>query len=137
MYYVTRMKAEIPLFRDTLQKGADATAKVVLISATLDTNDKSQESDARKTLVTIRDSLAHARVGVGSFKNSVQALPRLTSVLNRAKRATSAVLQDQMDSIAEGERIVTETIKSLDVILGLNDQRAENWKDVRVGDGIQ
>ena len=125
-HYVARMSAEIPLFRDTLRNGAGAAARAALIGADLDPNDKSEASGTRQTLVTIRDSLAAAHSGVESFKNSVQALPRLTSVLNRAKRDTAVVLQDQMDSIAEGERIVTETIKALDVILGLDDQRAEN-----------
>ena len=118
MHYVARMSAEIPLFRDTLRNGAHAAARAALIGAALDPSDKSQASGTRQTLVTLRDSLAAAHTGVGSFKNSVQGLPRLTSVLNHAKRETTVVLQDQMDSIAEGERIATETIKALDVILG-------------------
>ena len=117
-HYSTRMRAEIPLFRDTLKKGADAAAAAALIGATLDANNNGQASSARETLVEIRDALVHARNGVAAFRNSVQALPRMTSVLNRAKRETAVVLQDQLDSMVEGERIVTETIKALDVILG-------------------
>ena len=41
----------------------------------------------------------------------------MTSVLNAAKRETARVLQDQLDSLAEGRRIVTETIRTLDAIL--------------------
>ena len=41
----------------------------------------------------------------------------MTSVLNHAKRDTAMVLQDVLDSLAEGRRIVTETIRTLDAIL--------------------
>ena len=122
MHYAARMKAEIPLFRETLQKGALAIARAALIKASLDPSDKSQASDARNTLTKIRDSLVDADNGLESFQNSVRALPRMTSVLNRAKRETTNVLQDQLDSIAEGRRIVTETIKALDVILDSYDE---------------
>ena len=99
-------------------KGADAAAQAVLISATLDSTDTGPASDARQKLVGFRDSLIHAHNGIESFKNSVQGLPRMTSVLNAAKRETARVLQDLLDSMAEGSRIVTETIRSLDAILG-------------------
>lgn len=125
-HYATRMKAEVPLFRDTLKKGADAAAGAALIGATLDPNNKGQASGTRETLVEIRDALAGAHSGVASFRDSVQGLPRMTSALNRAKRETAVVLQDQLDSMAEGERIVTETIKALDVILSSEDRQGEH-----------
>ena len=118
MQFVDRMEVELPLFRNTLQKGADATAQAVLISATLDSTDTGPASDARQKLVGFRDSLIHAHNGIESFKNSVRGLPRMTSVLNAAKRETARVLQDLLDSMAESRRIVTETIRSLDAILG-------------------
>lgn len=118
MYYVARMKAEIPLFRDTLQKGADAAAQAALISATLDSTDRNPARAARQTLVDFLDALNAGYNGTESFKNTVQGLPRMTSVLNQAKRETATVLQDQLDGMAEGRRIVTETIRTLDGIIG-------------------
>lgn len=118
MQFVARIEVELPLFRNTLQKGADAAAQAVLISATLDSNDRGSASEARQKLIGFRDSLIHAHNGIDSFKNSVQNLPRMTTILNAAKRETARVLQDQLDSMAEGRRIVTETIRSLDAILG-------------------
>ena len=117
MLYVRRMKAEIPMYREALRKGADAAASAALIGAAMNPSDKSQASNSRETLSQIRDSLAVGRDGAAAFKDSVQGFPRLTSVFNRAKRETTVVLQDQLDSMAEGERIVAETIKALDAIL--------------------
>lgn len=117
MQFVARMQAEIPLFRHTLQQGADAAAHATLIGATLDSTETGPAADARRNLVEFRDSLIRAHDGIESFKMSVQALPRMTSVLNAAKRETAKVLQDQLESLAEGRRIVTETITTLDAIL--------------------
>ena len=118
MQFVARMQAEIPLFRHTLQQGADAAAQATLIGATLDSTESGSAADARQKLVEFRDSLIRAHDGIESFRMSVQALPRMTSVLNAAKRETANVLQDQLESLAEGRRIVTETITTLDTILG-------------------
>lgn len=118
MQYVASMKTEIPLFRDNLQKGADAASQAVLISAGMDPTETSSASDARQNLVKFLDSLSSSYNAVESFKNTVQEIPRMTAVLNNAKRETAMVLQDQLDSVAEGRRIVTETIRTLDAILG-------------------
>jgi hypothetical protein len=55
---------------------------------------------------------------MGSFRASVQGLPRMTAVLNKAKRETASVLQEIVDSLEEGRRVVSETIRALDVLLG-------------------
>ena len=125
MHYVARMKAEIPLFRDTLQRGADAAAQAALISATLDSADKSPARAARQTLVDFLDALNASYNGTESFRNTVKGLPRMTSVLNQAKRETATVLQDQLDGMAEGRRIVTETIRTLDGIIGEQEQSGD------------
>ena len=72
---------------------------------------------ARTSLSSERHSTAPT-TGQSLSGSAVQELPRMTSVLNNAKRETGMVLQDQLDSMAEGRRIVTETIRTLDVILG-------------------
>jgi hypothetical protein len=45
----------------------------------------------------------------------------MTVVLNKAKRETAAVLSDVLESIAEGRRITTETVRALDALLGGQD----------------
>jgi hypothetical protein len=82
------------------------------------TEDRKQVREARGGLVSFRDALAGAQGSTDSFRASVQGLPRMTAVLNRAKRETAAVLQEVVDSLEEGRRTVSETIKALDVLLG-------------------
>jgi hypothetical protein len=116
--YVARMSAEIPLFREALRKGANAAARASLISAAMASEDRRQVREARGALVMFRDGLTSAYDSNESFKATIQGLPRMTAVLNKAKRDVAAVIQDVLDSIAEGRRVITETIKALDVLLG-------------------
>lgn len=119
--YVARMNAEIPLFRDLLRRGADAAARAALISASMSSGDRQQVRTARVALATFSDALGGAYDSTASFKESVQGLPRMTVVLNKAKRETAAVLSEVLESIAEGRRITTETVRALDALLGEQD----------------
>ena len=116
--FVARMKTEIPLFKERLQKGATAAASAALINPNLNSSDRTQSDTVRNGLVKFRDELASAYEATESFKGTIQELPRMTAVLNKAKRDTAMVLQDLLGSMAEGRRIVTETIKSLDTRIG-------------------
>ena len=116
--FVAKMKTEIPLFKESLQKGATAAARAALINANLNSSNRTHADTVRNGLVKFRNGLASAYEATKSFKGVVQGLPRMTAVLNKAKRDTAMVLQDLLDSMAEGRRIVTETIKSLDTRIG-------------------
>ena len=127
MHYVVRMRTELPLFADTMHKGTDAAAKAVLLSASLNAADAAPARTARTTLATFRNSLDSGYSGTESFRDSVQGIPRMTVALNRAKRETSAVLQDLLDHMDQGRRMITETIVTLDRIIA--QQEAEEKQD--------
>ena len=95
------MKTEIPLFKESLQKGATAAARAALINANLNSSNRTHADTVRNGLVKFRDALASAYEATKSFKGVVQGLPRMTAVLNKAKRDTAMVLQDLLDSMAE------------------------------------
>jgi hypothetical protein len=42
----------------------------------------------------------------------------MTAVLNKAKRETAAVLNEVLEILAEGNRMLTETLRALDALLG-------------------
>jgi hypothetical protein len=116
--YVARMSAEVPLFRETLRKGADAAGRAALLSAGMDSGDRQQIRDTRVALVTFRDALSNSYDSTSRFRASVQGLPRMTAVLNKAKRETAAVLNEVLEILAEGNRMLTETLRALDALLG-------------------
>lgn len=116
--FVARMNAETPLFRELLRRGADAATRAALLSAGMASEDKRQVREARAVLAAFCDALGGAYTGAESFRNTIQGLPRMTVLLNKAKRETAAALQDILGSLAEGRRIVTETVRALDALLG-------------------
>jgi len=117
-HYVARVRTELPLFREHLQKGADAIAHAALMTVDFWSKDRTQAVDARTTLISWRDAVAGAYDSVLHFRDSIQHLPRITAVLNRAKRETVSVLDEVLESLAMGRRLVAEAIGALDVLLG-------------------
>ena len=119
--YATRMRAELPLFDDLLHQGAEAAGRAALIAVDATAEDKNQVITAEQQLALLRDALSTAYDGMVSFRDSVQGMPRMTAVLNRAKRGTANVIQQILDSIASGRRVLTEAMRALDSLAGEGD----------------
>ncbi len=117
--YVEAMEHQIPSFRAALEKGAEAAGRVALFSVgMMDSSGGKQVRETRDNLITLCDHITSAFDATESFKATIDDLPRMTSVMNRAKRRTAEVLADVLDSLANGLRILRETVKALDTILG-------------------
>ena len=80
--------------------------------------DKNQVITAKQQLEVIHDALSAAGDGMVSFRDSVKSMPRMTADLNRAKRATVAVIQQVFDSMASGRRVLTAAIRALNSLAG-------------------
>ena len=119
--YATRMRAELPLFDDLLHQGAEAAGRAALMAVDATAEDKNQVITAEQQLAVLHDSLSTAYDGMVSFRDSVQGMPRMTAVLNRAKRETTNVIQQILDSIASGRRVLTEAMRALDSLAGEGD----------------
>ena len=119
-HFVSSMTKELPLFRETLERGADAVVQMALISIEFASEDKTQIREMRGELYTLLPNLEVAFNNLGLLKNSVEALPRMTSNLNRAKRETVEVLDKLLDNLAEGHQIVEGAVQAIDVILDEN-----------------
>ncbi len=119
--YATRIRTELPLFDDLLHKGAEAAARAALMAAGTGPEGKNQVIATKQQLATLRDTLDTACDGMVSFQDSVQGMPRMTAVLNKAKRETASVIQQVHDSMASGRRVLTEAIRALDSLVGEGD----------------
>ena len=122
--YVIRMRTELPLFEDLLHRGTEAAGRAALMAVGIASEDKNQVITAKQQLEVIRDALSTAGDGVVGFRDSVKSVPRMTADLNRAKRATVAVIQQVFDSMASGRRVLTEAIRALDSLSGEGKSRA-------------
>ena len=119
--YVIRMQAELPLFHDLLHQGAEAVGRAALMAVDFASEDKPQVITAKQQLAVLIDALSAAYDGMISFRNTVQGMPRMTAVLNKAKRETATVIQQVLDSMASGRRVLTESIRALDSLPGEGD----------------
>ena len=116
--YVTRMRAELPLFDDLLQQGAEAAGRAALMAVDTVSEDKNEVITAKQQLEGMSEALSTAYDGMVSFQISIRGMPRLTAVLNRAKRDSSDVIQQVLDSMTSGRRVLTEAIRALDSLAG-------------------
>ena len=119
--YVIRMRTELPLFDDLLNLGAEAAGRATLMAVDTAPEGKNQAITAKQQLEVIRDALGDACDGMVSFRDSVQSMPRMTVALNKAKRDTVAVIQQVLDSMTSGHRVLTESIRALDSLAGEGD----------------
>ena len=119
--YVIRMRTELPLFDDLLNLGAEAAGRATLMAVDAAPEGKNQAITAKQQLEVIRDALGDACDGMVSFRDSVQSMPRMTVDLNKAKRDTVAVIQQVLDSMTSGHRVLTESIRALDSLAGEGD----------------
>ena len=115
------MRTELPLFDDLLNLGAEAAGRATLMAVDTAPEGKNQAITAKQQLEVIRDALGDACDGMVSFRDSVQSMPRMTVDLNKAKRDTVAVIQQVLDSMTSGHRVLTESIRALDSLAGEGD----------------
>jgi uncharacterized protein DUF4062 len=116
--YVARVRAELPLFRESMRNGADAITRAVLIQAGFGAEARTQIQTARADLCRLAESLGGAYEATAGFRARVQEMPRMTALLNRAKRDTAAVLEEVEEGFAAGRRILLEAIRTLDALPG-------------------
>ena len=117
-WFVARVRAELPLFRESLRKGADTAGRAMLLGAEMNQTDRTGARTAMTMLTNLATTLGDVNGQIDSFKLIIQGIPRMTSVLNHAKRDTAEVLEEIMKSMAEGRSLLLEATKSLEALLG-------------------
>ena len=108
--FTKRMKLDIPLFRRHLHKSINVFTKVVPIYLELN---EGEDKEGLKNI--IGSNLVSMKSMLGSmenFRDSVEALPRMATSLNRSKRETKKVLQEVVD-ITQGGIASFEAIWSM------------------------
>ena len=116
--YVTRADAEIPILRETFRDGVRALGKVATLAADFNQGDLSKVKEDREIVTSLEISLANALEVILAFRHSIHSVPRMTTMLNKAKRKTLETLDELLQVFEDGRRDIKETGKVLDGILG-------------------
>ncbi len=118
-HFVSRMETELPLFSQHLRSGMKCLtlASPIILEIGTTTNDLKQAKSNLEALRDMRDTLGTVEVQIQGFQDSVKSLPRMTSDLNKSKRAMIAVLQKLIDEFQAYQSMSIEIESTYDAIL--------------------
>ena len=110
--YAERMNTVMPLFGSSLNTGMDAFLEYIRLS--VDIKDSNSESDsALGSVVELAQTMESSKQSMYGFRETIFGLPRMTSELNKAKRAVVSVLDRFIDELTTGQAILAEAEAAL------------------------
>lgn len=106
--YTARMETEIPLFGDALNSGMKAFIRCIplLIDLEMDEANSEQTNENLEAIVSLREIMNASQEKLTEFRDTIDQLPRLTSELNKAKRATVSVLDELKAEFNNGNTLL-------------------------------
>lgn len=117
--YVHRMEAELPLFSEHLNAGMGALTRAAAISIEFNVDDEAREQ-AKENIEGVREfreTMQTVEGQIKTFKASVASIPRMTTVLNRAKRSMIQVIGRLEDELRGAQVLAREAEKSFESII--------------------
>jgi hypothetical protein len=118
--YTTRITAELPLFRDTMNVGINSFIKAATMSVDLksDDDDVRNAKEGLEALSALRGMLATSKQSINEFQTTLSALPKMTTDLNKARRGVSAALESLLVEFANNDMLLSESEKVISDLLG-------------------
>lgn len=120
--YVHRMESEIPLFSQHLNEGIAALTKAAAMSLEFIDDDKAleQAKENLEVVCTFRETMATVEGEILEFKQKVESIPRMTTILHRSKRAMVKVIGQLEDELRSAQVMAREAEASYASIIGTN-----------------
>ncbi|MBK8260000.1 MAG: DUF4062 domain-containing protein [Nannocystis sp.] len=117
--FVHRMESELPLFSQHLNSGMNAMTKAAEISLEFKLDDQGIQQAKSNLAATaeFRETMYTVEGQVAGFQQSVASLPRMTSVLNRSKRAMVNVLGKLIAEFQSAQTLAREVEASFTSIV--------------------
>ncbi|MCA9046404.1 MAG: hypothetical protein KDA69_18910 [Planctomycetaceae bacterium] len=111
--YSSRIEAELPLFRKSMNVGMNSFIKAATLVVDFDASDRDiqQTKEALTATTKMRQSLGEAKGSMSNFRDVIAALPRMTTQLNRSRRRVTAVLDLLINEFSSGEILLLESEK--------------------------
>ena len=117
--YVHRMDAELPLFNQHLNAGMNALiqASQMAVEFTMEEEDLEQVKENLENVRELHKTLTTVEGQITGFQEAVANLPKMTTTLNRAKRAVVNVLQRLIEEFQGGQAMAREAEASFASLL--------------------
>ena len=115
--YVARTEVEVPLFAEYLKQAIGEFGKAASILPDFGQEGARQLREALTAVRTLRTSMLAARGQMKEFRTSIAGSPRMTTVYNRARRATLATVDSVLKEFETAEHLAEEIDKSMVAII--------------------
>jgi hypothetical protein len=107
--YAEVLRINLPLLSSSVSASMDALTKGLAFYDELSTGDTSQLVSTRSELANLIEIVLQSAGNIERFKSTVDGIPRMSSDLNKAKRALSA----QLDSVVVEFKTISQTGRNI------------------------
>lgn len=117
--YTHRIESEIPSFGQRLNSGIDLLTKAAQLSIEFETNNQNTEQieENIRQINNILTDLEETEGNLENFRNAAASIPRMTTKINRSKRAMVNSIQQLIDSIYSAKIKLEEAVITLNLLL--------------------
>lgn len=102
--YVARMKTEIPLYSQLFTRTMTSFSRAATITSSFDIDNADDLQRTLDSIATLRSSITDSQGNMKNFQTAIEKMPRMTTVLNRARRNAKAMLDDLENELNASER---------------------------------
>jgi hypothetical protein len=115
--YVARTEVDIPIFAEAFATAIGSLGRAASISMEFDRRDTEDLEDLLGNAQSLRQVMTQSSAQLHSFRDSIAGMPRVTSALNRAKRAALSTMDSLLREFDVGTAHVSEVEQSLQQII--------------------
>ncbi len=101
--FAARLKSELPLYRQHLDRGLDAFAKAVPIYLELNEDRNEDREELKGNIGILLEAMDGMLAGMEDSRDAVRGLPKMSAALVRSRRETGKVLQEVIDITHSGK----------------------------------
>lgn len=110
--YVVRMKAEIPLYSQFFNGTMASFSRAATITSSFGIDNSDDLQRTLDSIVTLRTSITESQGNLNKFRIAIENMPRMTTILNRARRNATAML-DELDNEWNASERQTRDVENL------------------------
>jgi hypothetical protein len=122
-FFASLLEAETPIFAESLKNGVSSMTKATNIAKDFITDDVLETRNTLEIMRSFRDALIGAKSGNDGFYQQLESTPRMTTLMNHAKRRALKIMGSLSREIEMGINLMTELEKSLEDIIEQSEVR--------------
>ncbi|MCA1629994.1 MAG: DUF4062 domain-containing protein [Acidobacteria bacterium] len=123
--FAALMEVDVPVYASSFSIGIDAFSRATTLAGDFGPQEKESLNKQRNSVQELRVVIGNVREHMQSFRDSIAATPRATTVYNRARRRALFILDKLNEEFTVGLNLTLELEKSLDQLAAGNELSEE------------